>query len=50
MAMFVAFDTAVANASVTALFAFGRATVAETQGKMSWNAEKDPIACRNMAK
>jgi len=48
--MFVAFDTAVARASVTALFAFGRATVAETQGKISWKAEKDPIACRNMAK
>jgi hypothetical protein len=48
--MFVAFDTAVANASVTALFAFGRATVAETHGRMSWKAEKDPMACRNMAK
>ena len=48
--MFVAFDTAVANASVTALFAFGRATVAETHGRMSWKAEKDPISCRNMAK
>jgi hypothetical protein len=50
VAMFVALDTAVANASVTALFDFGRATVAETQGKMSWKAENDPIACRNMAK
>jgi hypothetical protein len=48
--MLVALDTAVANASVTARFDFGRAIVAETHGRMSWNAENDPIACKNMAK
>ena len=50
VAILVALDTAVANASTTALFALGRATVAETQGRMSWKTEKDPIAWRNMAK
>lgn len=48
--MFVALETAVAKASTTALFVFGRATVAETHGNISWKAEKDPMACRNMAK
>jgi hypothetical protein len=50
VAIFVALDTAVASASVTALFDLGRAIVAETHGRMSWKAENDPMACKNMAK
>lgn len=49
LAIFVPLETAVHNATATARLAFGRGIVDETQDRMSWNIEKEPIAWRNMA-
>jgi hypothetical protein len=47
--MLVAFEIAVANATATARFAFGRGIVDETHERMSWKIENEPMACKNIA-
>lgn len=44
MLMFVAFEIAVAKANAIPRLAFGRGMVDETQDRMTWKAENEPIA------
>jgi hypothetical protein len=47
--MLVAFEMAVQRAMATARFALGRGMVEETQERINWKMENEPIAWRNMA-